>query len=563
MSIAVITTFPSSMYEVYAKDMLTSFVKYWPAEVPLLVQLDDDLVLDSVKKILRPQDACAVGWTKEHLEFVQRNKANDSPTDYRKQCVRFCHKVFALHRALEAAKAEKKTHEGKPPAHLIWWDADTITNRAVTMEEIQECLPKGEAVSYLGRKDWPHSECGFLAFDLEKGGDAWIDVWHGLYVSDEVLKLSETHDSWVFDHIRLSKDAPKAMNLTEGKPGMDIWPHSPMGKWSTHKKGPVAKGLTTGITKPVNASNVVIQTKNAIPHEDIRSHIEENQKIIKNWLRECTKTDEQIVVVSAGPQLMAEDVLEDYKSGKKIIAVKHAMDRLKEAGIKPWACILLDPRPHVYDFVQDPDPEILWFVSSQVNPKVTMKLLAHGCEVWGYHASVGAGESHLTELQSDSVISGGSATATRGLFLLRHLGFHKMKLYGYDLCFPDKVDLNARDEIGQPKFLEISIGWNDPLSTMKKCFWSEPQLIAQFEEFDQLIKSGLFEFEAVGDGIIPFILKAKRGGELRREKLKAKMSKPVSCEKMLRWNKKKKTNSLIWPLRLLSRNRPRTMLPLR
>lgn len=549
MNIAVITTFPSNMWQVYAKDMLQSFVKYWPKEIPLLVQLDDDLVLEDVRKIIRPSDAVVSGWLKDHSDFVSRNQGRDDPSDYRKQCVRFSHKVFSIHRAWHAAKAERETPNGNPPTHLIWMDADVITNRPVSIDEIKECLPKdGEAVAYLGRKDWPHSECGWLAFDLNNGGGEWIDVWHGLYVSDEVWKLKEIHDSWVFDHIRLSKNAPKATNLTEGKPDMNIWPHSPMGKWSTHKKGPVAKAMMTNEI-PVGRSNVVIQTKNSIPHEKIREHIAENQVLIKNWIKECKKTDEQIVIVSAGPQLMAEDVMEDYKKGKKIIAVKHALDRLKEGGIKPWACILLDPRPHVYDFVKDPDKDIIWFVASQVDPRVTMKLLAHGCTVWGYHAAVGADEGPLTEKQSDSVISGGSATATRGWFLLKHLGFWRFKLFGYDLCYPDKVDMNARDEYGQPKYMEMSVGWNDPLSNMKKCFWTEPQLIAQFEEINQLIQSNIFELEAVGEGIVPFILKAKRGGELRRAKLKAKISKPVSYKKLLIW--KNKTNFLTQPLKLL------------
>lgn len=553
--IAVVTTFPSNMFKVYAEDMLNSFVQNWPAEVPILIQLDDDLLVDQVNKIKRPQDGLAVGVTKEHHDFVQRNKSKDDPTDYRKQCVRFSHKVFAIHRAWQAAKTAKE--KGEPTSrYLIWMDADTVTNRPVTIDEIKECIPKeGEAVSYLGRKDWPHSECGWLAFDLDNEGGLFIDVLHGIYVSDEILKLKETHDSWAFDYVRQSKDAPPCTNLTEGKPGMDIWPHSPMGKWSTHKKGPVAKGLQTKM--PQN-SNVIIQTKNSIPHELIRKQISENQKLIKNWVRECTQTDEQIVVVSAGPQMVPElDVMQDYLAGKKIIAVKHALKPLKDAGIQPWACILLDPRPHVYDFVDDPDTKVIWFVASQVDPRVTARLLAKGCNVWGYHASVGADEQSLTELQAGSIISGGSATATRGLFLLKHLGFYKIKLVGYDLCFPDKVDLSQSDELGQPKYLEISLGWNDPLSSMKKCFWSKPELIAQFEEFNQLIQTNTFELEAIGDGIIPFILRAKKGGELRRAKLKAKMLRPVPYEKLL-WTNRKKTSFLMPLLKRLFRTPRRT-----
>jgi len=215
-----------------------------------------------------------------------------------------------------------------------------------------------------------------------------------------------------------------------------------------------------------------------IPDELIKDQIIKNQSLIKNWVKKCIKTDEQICVVSAGPQLIPEiDVMEDYKKGKKIIAVKHALGPLKAAGIKPWACILLDPRPHVYDFVQEPDTDIIWFVASQVNPEVTTRLLAKGCTVWGYHATVGAGETDLIQHQPGSIISGGSATATRGLFLLKHLGFYKIKLFGYDLCFPDKVNLDERDDMGQPKYLEISVGWNDPLNGAKKCFWSKPPSI--------------------------------------------------------------------------------------
>lgn len=559
MSIAVITTFGNAHWNIYAQKMVQSLTQYWPAEIPLLIELDNEALIHEVGKYVRPSDAMVCGWTDDHTKFVQEHGANDDPSDYRRQTTRFCHKVFALRRALDAVRKQKAAG-GDAPRYLIWLDADVITNRTVSMAEILECLPKeGEAVAYLGRKDWPHSECGWLAFDLENRGDEVIDVWHGLYVSGEILKLKETHDSWAFDHIINSDGAPPCTNLTSDKPGMDIWPHSPMGKWSMHFKGPVAK---QALEAP--PGKVVIQTKNSVPDDKIQSHIAENQKLIRHWVKQCLPTNEQIVVVSAGPQLMAEDVIDDYRAGKKIVAVKHALAPLKEAGILPWACILLDPRPHVYDFVTDPDPDVLWFVASQVDPRVTTKLLAHGCKVWGYHAAVGAGEHILTAQQPHSVISGGSATATRGLFLLKHLGFNRIKLYGYDLCLPDKPDLNARDDHGQPKFLEISIGWNNPLSNLKKCFWSEPQLIAQFEEMNHLIQNNIFDLEAVGDGIIPFILKGKRGGELRAKRLQAKMEKPLSYRKLLKcqttkgnFNKALKARMT----RIKSLTTPRSILP--
>lgn len=539
MSIAVCTTFPNNCWEVYARQMLRSFVQYWPAKIPLLVQLDDDLLFPDVSTILRPQDGIAVGRLEEHKKFVGRNKDKEDPTNYRKQPVRFCHKVFAIHRAYEAACKQRETGEGAP-RYLIWMDADVFTIRTVNYAEVVACLPKeGDATSYLGRKDWEHSECGWLAFDLENGGDKIIDDMYQAYVTDAVLQMEQWHDSWVFDNVALDI---KRTNLTEDKPGMDIWQHSPMAVWSVHHKGPVAKNNLIPRKPTHQTGNIQIQTRNAIPHEQICAHIAENQSLITKWVHPCELTDEEIVVVSAGPLLVAEDVRKE--KDKKIVAVKHALEPLKKAGITPWACILLDPRPHMMNFVKEPDKNVLWFVASQVNPAVTKQLLDAGCTVYGYHASVGAGEMDLTAKQPGAIIGGGSATATRGLFVLRHLGFHNLILYGYDLSFPDKPDLDAKDELGQPKYLEVSIGTEHPLFSIKRCFWTEPQFIAQFEEMKALIDGNEFAIQAYGEGIVPFLVKIRRTTDLRISELHGTIPKHPSYRRLIQWNKTPRTKSL-------------------
>jgi len=539
-SIAAVTTFPNSAWEVYGKAMLQSYVKFWPANIPLLVQLDNDLLFPDVDRILRPQDGIAVGQNMDHKNFIERNQGKDDVQNYRKQPVRFCHKVFALKRALDAALKQKE-HE-PAPRYLIWVDADVITT--ATPDNIIDCLPKeGDAVSYLGRKDWDHSECGWLAFDLENGGREIIEAMHKVYDDDIVLTMEQQHDSYVFDQIRVPY---KCTNLTENQPGMDIWQYSPMHKWSVHHKGPVAKnkllsangGMIEQPIIPVPGQNFVIQTKNAIPSEEIRAHIEENQKLIKKWVKGCRKTREKIVVVSAGPLLIAEDVRAEVKKGRKIVAVKHALEPLKKAGIKPWACILLDPRPHVANFVQDADKDIIWLVASQVNPEITKKLLEKGCEIWGYHAAVGADEHDLTSKQPDSVISGGSATATRGLYLLKHLGFSDFNLYGYDLSLPDKPDLNARDEFGNPKYMEFSFSIKDGVVNIKRCFYSEPQLMAQFEELQDIIRTEKMKLKAFGDGLVPFALRYMQLSNLRKSELACNIKK-TNYKRLFGWKRSK------------------------
>lgn len=538
-NITLITTFANAHFEPFAKHMLQSFTQFWPEDTNILVQLDDGLLLPDVKSILRDVDLIGTEWPKERAEFIARNHGKDDPKEYRKQPVRFCHKVFAIGNALEAIR-EIKSKGGVTPRYLIWLDADVHTIRPVTMEDARECLPaEGDAVSYMGRKDWDHSECGWMAFDLENGGDAIIDFLTRSYVEDRILALSQWHDSFVFDEIFREKPELKRTNLTANAVGRDVWNQSPMGKWSIHHKGPVEKAKLMGVDPRIiqqqqaQQGNVRVQvrTKNAIPKAEICKQIERNQKLIKNWIRPCAPTDEELVVVSAGPMLVAEDVRDEIFAGKKIVAVKNALTPLKKAGIKPWACILLDPRPHVADFVQDADPDVLWFVASQVHPSVTLELLARGCKVWGYHAAVGAGEEEITSKQEYSVVSGGSATATRGLFLLNHMGFSRFTLYGYDLCIPDKPDFSQVMEVKEddgsvnhhPKYIEMTVGTNDPLYNQKRMYFTEPQLMAQFEEMNELIKSDKFDLRANGEGVVPFLIKAKRIAKMRRDEMQSKL----------------------------------------
>lgn len=534
-NIAVLTTFPDWAFEVYAKRMLESYVANWPEECGLLVKLDDDLLLPDVQKILRTTDGAVAGWTKEQADFIERNKGRDDPQDYRKQACRFSHKIFALKSASDFWQDEKKRTGKTECRYLIWLDADVLTTRKVTIEDLQKCLPKeGDAVSYLGRKDWDHSECGWLAFDLDNGGSKIIDNLNEEYVKDYVFNHLQWHDSYIFDNV--TSQIKNKTNLTPDAKGMEVWPQSPMASWSKHYKGPIAKqNLAEQHPKQPKQVPLVIQTKNSLPNENLCNNILENQTLIKNWILPCELTDEEIVVVSAGPMLIAEDLQKEVDAGRKIVAVKHALKPLKEAEIKPWACILLDPRDHVYDFVDNPDTSIIWFVASQVTPKAVRKLVEAGCNVWGYHAAVGAEESKYTDMQPNSIIRGGSATATRGLFVLNHLGFHKFRLYGYDLCLENKPDLKEKDEAGQPKYFEIGLNYSTQYYKGSRSFWSKGELLAQSEEFKQILEMGKWDIKAFGYGIGPFLADIRRVSDLREAKKKAKLglSKLVNYRKLL------------------------------
>jgi hypothetical protein len=509
MKVFVSTTFANGAFEIYGRRMLETFHKHWPKDVMIYVFLDDDTLTKEVVKILgdRPR---AIG-TKDQVEidFHNRNRAKDDPNNYRKQFDRFSHKYFALGATVQHLQDSLIEDSG----YVIWLDADTETYKDISYDDIAKWMPDDEEVaSYLGRKDWNHSECGFMGFNY-KLCKSFIrhDMLSTMYLKENALKLDEWHDSFVFDYVRngWEKAGNKFRNLTEGLDGVDIWKVSPLHEFMRHYKGPQAKMQAQQQQPQQLSGEHKIITRNCVKDEVIQDNVIQNLKIIDKWIKKCKPTKEKVVVCSGGPALDIRLAKKYYDEGYKIVAVKHALDRLLAADIIPWACILLDPREHVEAFVKNPDKRITYFVSSMTNPKVAMRLIENDCVVYGYHASVGAGELRFMP-KGHVALQSGSATATRGLVVLEHLGYSNFILLGYDLCHFKKPNLEERLEDGNMKYVEITLDaqtWGGGVD--RRTFWTEGQFLAQAQEIESMIQLLNYNIEAYGEGIVPWLLKHK------------------------------------------------------
>ncbi len=279
------------------------------------------------------------------------------------------------------------------------------------------------------------------------------------------------------------------------------------------QKDPVLGGgfvqmVQIGGKPPKQLQRLSVKTKNSIPDEEI-------QKNVRYFLGKdiklapiCGVHGETVIFVNGGPQFLEYlDEIKQYQAdGIKVISVKHAYKKLLDNGIVPWALLLLDPRDHVIKYIEDPHPDVEYFVASQCHPSTLDYLIDKKVKIWGYHAHVGAGEDNvikeLSKPEDSYMFGGGSTSAMRGISVYHALGFRKFILYGFDCCYwpeEDRENLKVGYK-GKPEYITVTV--ND------REFVTDTENIAQAQDFEKSMKqlTGA-EFICRGDGMIPHIWK--------------------------------------------------------
>lgn len=296
-----------------------------------------------------------------------------------------------------------------------------------------------------------------------------------------------------------------------------------------------------GLEKALEGAKQALQvkTKNCVSHETIVEQIRLNQSLGLNWVQECRAHDRKAVLVSAGPSWKEHlaDIRARYNALDDIYCVKHSHDGLIEAGIIPTGCFLLDPRDHVKDFVENPHPDVRYICASMCHPTTIRQLMEHDARIFLYHARVGAGEERVAT--QGLLVPGGSCSATRGIVVLRLMGYRSMSLYGYDSCFYD-VDLDQKAEdagkiadITVQAFAENGFSWEAwdnlmasvqgaredakkyiKVETNGQEFVTTAELVAAAQDFEALSKEMPdVTFEVYGRGMVPAVfdlMKAKQ-----------------------------------------------------
>jgi len=232
MKFECVTSMNRSYYDQIGYKMLASWVEKWPINIKLKVYHEDNLKVGSFsnvefKDLFECEPACK--------DFVDRHKNRpdqQNPLELHMGAVRFAYKTFSILNAGISSSAD----------YLIWIDADTFTHREITHNFLSTLVEQDKYLTYLGREN-NYSECGFVIYNLNHPAHkAFFETWRHLYESDEVFKLQQWHDSFVFDQIRKTyeqDDIIENINLSPwGKDYEHVFINSVLGDYMDHMKGP-------------------------------------------------------------------------------------------------------------------------------------------------------------------------------------------------------------------------------------------------------------------------------------------------------------------------------------
>ena len=203
--VTIVTTFSDKGYEDYGKNFLESCKNYLDSSVNLLVYKDNVAIpyQENLEVLLLESNIPDLTRFKERNSF-----RNETDIKFQYQSVRFSHKVYALYHAAATVKTK----------YLIWLDSDTELYSRVNANYFIKFLPSNTFVGYLGRGGEAFSECGFMIYDLENSyAKDFFQKFKWYYDSDELYKLKEWDDSYIFDVVRKEFESTgkvKTINLS-------------------------------------------------------------------------------------------------------------------------------------------------------------------------------------------------------------------------------------------------------------------------------------------------------------------------------------------------------------
>ena len=135
----------------------------------------------------------------------------------------------------------------------------------------------------------------------------------------------------------------------------------------------------------------------------------------------------RMAIAAGGPSLA--DTWRDLDG--VICAVNGSLSFLLDRDVKPWACGVFDPRPHMADIVEK-RKDVFYFLASTCHPKLFDKL--EGCQIGLWHPLGMPGIEDIAE-GAKHFIGGGTTMGLRWFNIGYFMGFRDFHAHGLDSSF--------------------------------------------------------------------------------------------------------------------------------
>ena len=247
--ITCVTSFGKTGIDLYASEMVASFLRHWPDDVYLKVYLDD--ISDAGRL---PQAANVEYLSLDHPDlssFKQRNandprkhglpsfdqndsdhfgKNKEGKWKFQYDAIRFCHKVFAVYMG-------SRDTDGL----VLWLDGDSKTFANIDRTRIDSWLPEGRFAGFLDRPK-TYTETGFHIFDMSHPiANDFFERWLSYYRDDSIFRLEAWTDCHTYDAARRQFDQSLWFNLSPpvATPSYSghVFINGPLGEVMDHMKG--------------------------------------------------------------------------------------------------------------------------------------------------------------------------------------------------------------------------------------------------------------------------------------------------------------------------------------
>lgn len=249
-----------------------------------------------------------------------------------------------------------------------------------------------------------------------------------------------------------------------------------------------------------------------ITDDQLIAHVRHSIRLGYPQVRRQPANMDRVVIVGSGPSLKTseKEIVALVHEGAKLVTLNGSYRWALDRNLRPSATIIMDGRATNARFLDPPVPHCRYLLASQCHPDVWAAVTGRP-NVWIFHAAGpdSALKAVLDEYylgRWDGVI-GGTTVFTRGLMLLRMLGYLRFDAFGIDSCWMDgEHHAFAQEENDKDTRYHVKI--ESPDGTQSRVFQCASWHIKQAEDFLQTIRINGHHFLLTmhGDGMLAYMM---------------------------------------------------------